>query len=88
MLWNRDLIFNKNISELYREVYGRNAVAGNFRSIGVLEKRIVSEECDNDIKMVGLIENLLSVQETKSLLISNHGLNNDLEKVIESQIKA
>jgi len=86
VLWNRDLIFNKNISELYREVYGRNAVAGNFRSIGVLEKRIVSEECNNDSKMVGLIENLLSVQETKSLLISNHGLNNDLEKVIESQI--
>ena len=87
MLWNRDLIFNKNISELYREVYGRNAVAGNFRSIGALEKRIVKEECENDSKMVGLIENLLSVQETKSLLISNHGLNNDLEKVIESQIK-
>ena len=86
VLWNRDLIFNKNISELYREVYGRNAVAGNFRSIGVLEKRIVSEECKNNSKMVGLIENLLSVQETKSLLISNHGLNNDLEKVIESQI--
>lgn len=87
VLWNRDLIFNKNISELYREVYGRNAVAGNFRSIGALEKRIVNEECKNDSKMVGLIENLLSVQETKSLLISNHGLNNDLEKVIESQIK-
>jgi len=87
VLWNRDLIFNKNISELYREVYGRNAVAGNFRSIGALEKRIVNEECENDSKMVGLIENLLSVQETKSLLISNHGLNNDLEKVIESQIK-
>jgi len=87
VLWNRDLIFNKNISELYREVYGRNAVAGNFRSIGALEKRIVKEECKNDSKMVGLIENLLSVQETKSLLISNHGLNNDLEKVIESQIK-
>ena len=86
VLWNRDLIFNKNISELYREVYGRNAVAGNFRSIGALEKRIVNEECENDSKMVGLIENLLSVQETKSLLISNHGLNNDLEKVIESQI--
>jgi len=87
VLWNRDLIFNKNISELYREIYGRNAVAGNFRSIGALEKRIVNEECENDSKMVGLIENLLSVQETKSLLISNHGLNNDLEKVIESQIK-
>jgi DNA sulfur modification protein DndC len=86
VLWNRDLIFNKNISELYREVYGRNAVAGNFRSIGALEKRIVNEECENDSNMVGLIENLLSVQETKSLLISNHGLNNDLEKVIESQI--
>lgn len=86
VLWNRDLFFDKNISELYREIYGRNAVAGSLRSIGALEKRILSEECKNDNSMQGLIENLLSVQETKSLLISNYGLNNDLEKVIESQI--
>ena len=86
VLWNRDLFFDKNISELYREIYGRNAVAGSLRSIGALEKRILNEECKNDDSMQGLIENLLSVQETKSLLISNYGLNNDLEKVIESQI--
>jgi len=86
VLWNRDLFFDKNISELYREIFGRNAVAGSLRSIGALEKRILNEECKNDDSMQDLIENLLSVQETKSLLISNYGLNNDLEKVIESQI--
>ena len=71
---------------MYREIYGRNAVAGSLRSIGALEKRILHEECKSDGLMQNLIENLLSVQETKSLLISNYGLNNDLEKVIESQI--
>ncbi len=86
VLWNRDLFFDKNISDLYREVYGRSAVAGSLRSIGALEKRILIEECKSDGLMQNLIENLLSVQETKSLLISNYGLNNDLEKVIESQI--
>lgn len=80
------MFFDKNISELYRKIYGRNAVAGSLRSIGALEKRILNDECKNDDSMQGLIENLLSVQETKSLLISNYGLNNDLEKVVESQI--
>ena len=36
--------------------------------------------------MYKLIENLIAVQQTKSLLVSNYGLNNDLEKVLESQI--
>ena len=86
VLWNRDLFFDKNISELYKEVYGRNAISVSLRSIGALEKRILQDECRNDHSMQDLIENLMSVQETKSLLISNYGLNNDLEKVIESQI--
>ena len=86
VIWNRDLFFDKNISELYKDVYGKNAIAGSLRSIGPLEKRILREECEEDVYMKDLIENLLSVQETKSLLISNYGLNNDLEKVIESKI--
>ena len=86
VIWNRDLFFDKNISELYKDIYGKNAIAGSLRSIGALEKRILREECEEDVYMKDLIENLLSVQETKSLLISNYGLNNDLEKVIESKI--
>lgn len=86
VVWNRDLFFDKNISELYKEIYGKNAISGSLRSIGALEKRILNDECKNDQPMQDLIENLLSVQETKSLLISNYGLNNDLEKVIESRI--
>ena len=86
VIWSRDLFFDKNISDLYKDVYGKNAIAGSLRSIGALEKRILNEECEDDIYMKDLIENLLSIQETKSLLISNYGLNNDLEKVIETKI--
>ena len=86
VIWNRDLVFDQSVSDLYREVNGKTAVANSLRTVSVLEKRILNEECGDNKKMLGLIENLLSVQETKSLLISNHGLNNDLEKVIESQI--
>ena len=86
VLWNRDLFFEKNVSELYKEIYGKNAVAKSLRGVGPLEKRVLTEECGDDDNMKVMIENLLSIQETKSLLVSNRGLNNDLEKVIESQI--
>ena len=80
------LFFEKNVSEVYKQVYGKNAVSKSLRGVGPLEKRVLIEECGNDNNMRLMIENLLSVQETKSLLVSNRGLTNDLEKVIESQI--
>ena len=48
VVWNRDLFFDKNISELYKEIYGKNAISGSLRSIGALEKRILNDECKND----------------------------------------
>ena len=30
VIWNRDLFFDKNISELYKDVYGKNAITGSL----------------------------------------------------------
>ena len=86
VIWNRDNYFDKSVSELYKEIYDDDIYSNNFKTISSLEKNILKEECQDDTAMYKLIENLISVQQTKSLLVSNYGLNNDLEKVLESQI--
>ena len=85
-IWNRDNYFDKSVSNLYEEIYGDDIYSNNFKTISSLEKSILREECKEDKAMYKLIENLIAVQQTKSLLVSNYGLNNDLEKVLESQI--
>lgn len=87
VIWNRDNYFSKSVSELHKEIYGDDIYSNNFKSISSVEKSILKEECQDDTAMYRLIENLISVQQTKSLLVSNYGLNNDLEKVLESQIE-
>ena len=86
VLWNRDSIFDYSVSDIYKETFGDEMFSTNFKSISPIEKNILKQECGDDIGMFNLIENLISVQHTKSLLVSNYGLNNDLEKVLESQI--
>lgn len=86
VIWNRDNYFDKSVSDLYKEIYGDDIYSNNFKTISSVEKSILKEECQDDTVMYKLIENLISVQQTKSLLVSNYGLNNDLEKVLESQI--
>ena len=86
VIWNRDNYFDKSVSDLYKEIYGNDIYSNNFKTISSVEKSILKKECQDDTVMYNLIENLISVQQTKSLLVSNYGLNNDLEKVLESQI--
>ena len=85
VIWNRDNYFDKSVSDLYKEIYGDD-IYNNFKTISSVEKSILKEECQDDTAMYKLIENLISVQQTKSLLVFEYGLNNDLEKVLESQI--
>lgn len=87
VLWNRDLIFDYTVSDLYKTVYGKDVVSNGLKGISPVEKRVLKEECEEDANLYSIIENLISVQETKSLLVSNRGINNEIEKVIESNIQ-
>ena len=86
VLWNRDLIFDKTVSELHKEIFDEDVLDNSFKSISDIERRILREECENDLNMYNIIDNLISAQQTKSLLVSNYGLNNEIEKVIQSNI--
>ena len=86
VIWNRDLIFENSVSEIYKSIYGKDVASKSFKTISSVERRVLKEVCENDKKMYAMIENLISVQETKSLLVSNRGINNEIEKVIEANI--
>lgn len=88
VIWNRDLEFKHSVSEIYKEFYDNDIDKDTFRSINAIERRIIAEECKEDRDLLELIQNLISIQESKSLLITNYGLTNDFENLLESKISA
>ena len=82
--WNRDLIFDFNVGDIYRKVYNKEISTNNIKSLDATERRILKEVCEEDASYYHLIDNLITLQETKTLMISKYGLHNDVENRIES----
>lgn len=82
--WHRDSNFDFKVGEIYRKVYGRELSTSNLKTLDATERRILLEVCEDEPKYYHLIDNLIALQETKSLLISKYGLHNDIENTIES----
>lgn len=87
VLWNRDLYFDKTVGEIYKDIYGKDISTSNIKTLDQTEKRIIREVCNDDMNYYNLIDNLISLQETKTLLISKYGLHNDIERRIEKFAK-
>ena len=85
--WSRDLIFDFKVGEIYREIYDKEISTENINKLDSTEDRILKQVCSDDHSYHQLIENLLDLQETKSLLLSKYGLHNDIERRIESFVK-
>ena len=50
------------------------------------EKELLLESCENDKDDFRLINDLLSLQKTKVLLMNNRGLQKDLERKLEEHL--
>ena len=87
VLWNRDGIFIYNVADIYRKIYEKDISTNNMKSLGQTERRILKEVCDDNNDYYHLIDHLISLQESKTLLVSKYGLNNDIEKRIETFVK-
>ena len=83
VIWNRDMNFDHHVSDIYQEVYGQDLNTNNMKALDHTERRLLKEVCKEDPSYFKLIDNLISLQESKTLMISKYGLNNDLEKRIE-----
>lgn len=81
--WNRDMIFDHSVSKIYENVFDQHLSTSSIKSLDATERRLLREVCEEDAGYFHLIENLISLQESKALMISRYGLHNDLEKRIE-----
>jgi DNA sulfur modification protein DndC len=83
VIWNRDMNFDHHVSDIYQGVYGQDLNTNNMKALDHTERRLLKEVCKEDPSYFSLIDNLIALQESKTLMISKYGLNNDLEKRIE-----
>jgi DNA sulfur modification protein DndC len=81
--WTRDGVFDHHVGRIYREVYGKDISTNSLNSLGATERRILKDVCNDLPQYYNLIDNLLEIQQSKTLLISKYGLHNDVEKQIE-----
>jgi DNA sulfur modification protein DndC len=81
--WTRDGLFDFHVGKIYRDVYQKNISTNNMKSLGQTERRLLNEVCKEQPEYYHLIDNLIEIQESKTLLISKYGLHNDVEKQIE-----
>ena len=81
--WNRDGLFDFNVGDIYRDIYDKDLPSNAMKSLGITERRILSEVCEDNIDYYHLIDNLISLQGSKTLMISKYGLHNDIEVQIE-----
>ena len=85
--WNRDGIFEYSVSDIYKKIYNKEISTNSIKSLGRTERRLLKEVCEENPEYYHLIDNLISLQESKTLLISKYGLHNDVEKRIEAFVK-
>ncbi|WPR72341.1 DNA phosphorothioation system sulfurtransferase DndC [Flavobacterium sp. NG2] len=82
--WNRDGYFDHTVGDLYKKIYNKEISTNNIKSLDDTERRILREVCEEEPGYYHLIDNLITLQETKTLMLSKYGLHNDVEKRIES----
>ena len=82
VIWNRDGYFDHTVGQLYKEIFNKDISTTNIKTLDSTERRILKDVCEETPEYYELIDNLLSLQETKTLMISKYGLHNDIEKRI------
>lgn len=85
--WYRDGIFDFKVGEIFAKIYGRDIETENANIQNSIEKKLLKSVCSNNENDYELINNLLTLQHSKTLLLTNYGLQNDIEKRIEEFVK-
>ena len=87
VLWYRDGFFNNKASEIYNKIYGTNLTFENITDKDFKEKELLKESCSNRADY-NLINELLTLQKSKTILMNSRGLQNDFENRIEQFLQS
>lgn len=86
--WFRDGIFKYSVAEIYNKVFGTNITLDSADEKLIKEKELLKSVCRGSREDFQLINELLTIQKAKIILMNNRGLQSDIENRIEQFIKA
>lgn len=86
VVWYRDNLFNHKVADIFNSIYGTKLSFDNEDEKSLKEKELLKMVCA-DKKDFELISDLLVLQKTKTILMNNRGLQNDLENRIEQFVQ-
>lgn len=81
--WYRDGYFSPKVTEIYNDVYNRTMP---FQSLQYQERVILEDVCGNNVNDYNLINDLVSLQKSKTILMNNNGLQGDIEKRLDNYL--
>ncbi len=84
--WYRDFNFGHSVSDIYNSIY-KTSLIMDENSKNKLEADLIREVCKDNPEEGELIEQLLLLQKSKSLMKRRHGLPNDIETRLKEFIK-
>lgn len=85
--WYRDYIYEYDVAKIYKRIYKKNFQFEEEIDRSILkEKKLLLASCKKNKEDFELINDLLSLQKTKVLLMNNRGLQKDLEKKLEEHL--
>ena len=86
-IWYRDFIFGYKVSEIYKQVYKATLDMKEQNERLEKENELLKKSCADNPDDLDLIQELLSLQKSKSLLDRKRGLKSDIEQRIEDYLK-
>jgi len=86
--WHRDDIFEYSVAEIYKEVFGKDfAFQSEIDQTILKEKELLKESCSPDEGDYKLINQLLTLQKSKTILMNKWGLYKDLENKLDEYLE-
>lgn len=85
--WFRDSFFKTKVSDIYKQVYKTQLTMSKNEEKHKEEFDLLKKSCANETGDLELIQNLLALQKTKTLMVRKRGLRDEIETAIEQHIK-
>ncbi|MBL7682029.1 MAG: DNA phosphorothioation system sulfurtransferase DndC [Flavipsychrobacter sp.] len=85
--WFRDCFFRTKVSDIYNKVYKTQLDMSKHDEKFKKETDLLKKSCKKDPQDFELIQDLLALQKTKTLMIRKRGLQNDIENRLEQFLK-
>ncbi|GAA4413346.1 DNA phosphorothioation system sulfurtransferase DndC [Nibrella viscosa] len=86
LTWFRDSIFQPKVADIYNRIYNTNIDMTKHVEKLRQEEELLQQACAENPEHVELIQEMLTLQKNKALLMRKRGLQQDLEKRLENFI--